>query len=101
MTYYYYFELHLYFFHAPANNAKLVQLAGWASRVYFSDNGSTAIEVALKMAFRKFSSDHGILSDIHKNENREEKCIELKVGYLLFSSFSSQIVHFLCDPYIK
>lgn len=52
---------------------------GWASRVYFSDNGSTAIEVALKMAFRKFSSDHGILSDIHKNENREEKCIELKV----------------------
>lgn len=38
-----------------------VQLfAGWASRVYFSDNGSTAIEIALKMAFRKFSFDHGI-----------------------------------------
>ncbi|KAG7021738.1 Bifunctional dethiobiotin synthetase/7,8-diamino-pelargonic acid aminotransferase, mitochondrial, partial [Cucurbita argyrosperma subsp. argyrosperma] len=33
---------------------------GWASRVYFSDNGSTAIEIALKMAFRKFSFDHGI-----------------------------------------
>ncbi|KGN65428.1 bifunctional dethiobiotin synthetase/7,8-diamino-pelargonic acid aminotransferase, mitochondrial isoform X1 [Cucumis sativus] len=33
---------------------------GWASRVYFSDNGSTAIEIALKMAFRKFSIDHGI-----------------------------------------
>ena len=35
--------------------------AGWASRAYFSDNGSTAIEIALKMAFRKFSLDHGIL----------------------------------------
>ncbi|KAK9130173.1 hypothetical protein Sjap_010660 [Stephania japonica] len=34
---------------------------GWASRAYFSDNGSTAIEIALKMAFRKFALDHGIL----------------------------------------
>ncbi|CAA6672207.1 unnamed protein product [Spirodela intermedia] len=33
---------------------------GWASRAYFSDNGSTAIEIAIKMAFRKFSLDHGI-----------------------------------------
>ncbi|KAK9864959.1 hypothetical protein WJX84_008815 [Apatococcus fuscideae] len=31
---------------------------GWASRVFFSDNGSTAIEVALKMAFRKFMADN-------------------------------------------
>nr|DAD45742.1 TPA_asm: hypothetical protein HUJ06_003972 [Nelumbo nucifera] len=36
---------------------------GWASRAFFSDNGSTAIEIALKMAFRKFSHDHGILLD--------------------------------------
>ncbi|KAG2282467.1 hypothetical protein Bca52824_053687 [Brassica carinata] len=28
---------------------------GWASRVYFSYNGSTAIEIALKMAFRPSS----------------------------------------------
>ncbi|KAJ0031304.1 hypothetical protein Pint_14193 [Pistacia integerrima] len=51
---------------------------GWASRTFFSDNGSTAIEIALKMAFRKFSSDHGILLDFFKN-NRAEKSVELKV----------------------
>lgn len=48
--------------------------AGWASRTYFSDNGSTAIEIALKMAFRKFSSDHGIL-----NDNSTERCTQLVV----------------------
>ncbi|KAL1342036.1 hypothetical protein AAHE18_09G130800 [Arachis hypogaea] len=31
---------------------------GWASRAYFSSNGSIAIEIALKMAFLKFSVDH-------------------------------------------
>ncbi|XP_044462822.1 bifunctional dethiobiotin synthetase/7,8-diamino-pelargonic acid aminotransferase, mitochondrial-like isoform X2 [Mangifera indica] len=51
---------------------------GWASRTFFSDNGSTAIEIALKMAFRKFSSDHGILLDF-LNNNRDEKSVELKV----------------------
>ncbi|GAA6013795.1 hypothetical protein JCM10207_008193 [Rhodosporidiobolus poonsookiae] len=29
---------------------------GWASRVFFSDNGSTGMEVALKMALRAFAS---------------------------------------------
>ncbi|KAL0684158.1 hypothetical protein Bca4012_051006 [Brassica carinata] len=32
---------------------------GWASRVYFSYNGSTAIEIALKMAFPLRGSYHG------------------------------------------
>ena len=37
--------------------------SGWASRVFYSDNGSTAIEVALKMAFRKYMADHQLLED--------------------------------------
>ncbi|KAJ4709362.1 Bifunctional dethiobiotin synthetase/7,8-diamino-pelargonic acid aminotransferase, mitochondrial [Melia azedarach] len=51
---------------------------GWASRAYFSDNGSTAIEIALKMAFRKFSFDHEILLDFPNND-AANKSIELKV----------------------
>ncbi|WZZ81806.1 hypothetical protein YC2023_102378 [Brassica napus] len=45
--------------------------ACWASRVYFSDNGSTAIEIALKMAFRKFCVDHETLLEF--SEGRDEK----------------------------
>ncbi|GKV18237.1 hypothetical protein SLEP1_g28647 [Rubroshorea leprosula] len=51
---------------------------GWASRVFFSDSGSTATEIALKMAFRKYSSDHGILLDLIRG-NTNERCIKLKV----------------------
>ena len=32
----------------------------WATRAFFTDNGSTAVEVALKMAFRKYAVDNGL-----------------------------------------
>nr|XP_043630610.1 bifunctional dethiobiotin synthetase/7,8-diamino-pelargonic acid aminotransferase, mitochondrial [Erigeron canadensis] len=51
---------------------------GWASRAYFSDNGSTAIEIALKMAFRKFLVDNELLLDLPQ-DNTLENGIELKV----------------------
>lgn len=35
--------------------------AGWADRVFYSDNGSTAIEIAIKMAFRKYAKDHDLI----------------------------------------
>ncbi|TVU42146.1 hypothetical protein EJB05_08537 [Eragrostis curvula] len=55
---------------------------GWASRVYYSDNGSTAIEIALKMAFRKFSNDHGILMDSEKSfRNTQFKVLALNGSY--------------------
>ncbi|KAL2464309.1 Bifunctional dethiobiotin synthetase/7 [Forsythia ovata] len=50
----------------------------WASRVYFSDNGSTAVEIALKMAFRKFLFDNEVLLDL-TNASMVERCIDLKV----------------------
>jgi hypothetical protein len=53
--------------------------ADWGSRVYFSDNGSTAIEIALKMAFRKFSVDHGLILDCHEDATTE-RSTELMVG---------------------
>lgn len=53
-------------------------MAGWASRVYFSDNGSTAIEIAIKMGFRRFSIDHGILTE-RSSDGSKEKTVELMV----------------------
>eukprot|EP00250_Pteridium_aquilinum_P016808 c23301_g1_i1 orf=265-2925(-) len=35
---------------------------GWADRVYYSDNGSTAVEIAIKMAFRKYLHDRNLLT---------------------------------------
>ncbi|ETV85711.1 dethiobiotin synthase, variant [Aphanomyces astaci] len=58
--------------HEPAVQvaAKLLDTVGrhWASRVFFSDDGSTAVEVALKMAFRTFitSSSYNSTTDSNK-----------------------------------
>ncbi|XP_045815201.1 bifunctional dethiobiotin synthetase/7,8-diamino-pelargonic acid aminotransferase, mitochondrial isoform X1 [Trifolium pratense] len=61
--------------HEPALNCAELLLQGvgkgWGSRVFFSDNGSTAIEIALKMAFRKFSVDHGLILDCHEDATNE------------------------------
>jgi dethiobiotin synthetase/adenosylmethionine--8-amino-7-oxononanoate aminotransferase len=52
--------------HEPAAEATTALLEGpgrgWASRVFYSDNGSTATEVGLKMAFRKYYVDAGLVS---------------------------------------
>eukprot|EP00127_Corallochytrium_limacisporum_P003560 Clim_evm43s150 gene=Clim_evmTU43s150 len=42
---------------------------GWANRVYLSDNGSTAIEVGIKMAIRRRIQDEGLTMD----ELRQQK----------------------------
>ncbi|KAL2977627.1 hypothetical protein AAZX31_13G078000 [Glycine max] len=68
--------------HEPALNCAELLLQGvgkgWASRTYFSDNGSTAIEIALKMAFRKFSVDHGLIVHCHE-DTTNERSTELMV----------------------
>ena len=51
--------------------------AGWASRAYFSDDGSTGMEVALKMAFRAFSKREGW----RKHADPELGVIGLKGSY--------------------
>ncbi|TDH72539.1 hypothetical protein CCR75_000795 [Bremia lactucae] len=51
---------------------------GWASRVYFSDDGSTAVEVALKMAFRKYVLDHHLnYSDFLSDGETKYKMVTL------------------------
>ncbi|KAJ7979489.1 Bifunctional dethiobiotin synthetase/7,8-diamino-pelargonic acid aminotransferase, mitochondrial [Quillaja saponaria] len=54
---------------------------GWASRTYFSDNGSTAIEIALKMAFRKYCFDHGLLKDSTTKTSPQLMVLALKGSY--------------------
>ncbi|EGF76870.1 hypothetical protein BATDEDRAFT_20952 [Batrachochytrium dendrobatidis JAM81] len=51
--------------HEPALHLadRLLETAGkgWASRVFYTDNGSTATEVALKMAFKKTTTQHNLI----------------------------------------
>ncbi|KAA8499953.1 Bifunctional dethiobiotin synthetase/7,8-diamino-pelargonic acid aminotransferase, mitochondrial [Porphyridium purpureum] len=65
--------------HAPALELADLLLNGsgkhWASRVFFSDDGSTGIEVSLKMAFRLRSKRLGL------EESPEYKIIGLQDSY--------------------
>jgi hypothetical protein len=45
---------------------------GWAERVFFSDNGSTSIEVAIKMAFRKYATDHGLCDPADSEHGKQQ-----------------------------
>ena len=53
--------------HLPALNLAETLLAGpgkgWASRVFYTDNGSTGMEVALKMALRAYTKKYPIDGD--------------------------------------
>lgn len=42
---------------------------GWASRAFFSDDGSTGMEIALKMALRAYSTRHGESLDVSAKKN--------------------------------
>uniref|UniRef100_A0A0E0I944 Dethiobiotin synthase n=1 Tax=Oryza nivara TaxID=4536 RepID=A0A0E0I944_ORYNI len=59
--------------HEPALRCAELLLGGVGK-----DNGSTAIEIALKMAFRKYACDHGIIVDSEK-DIRSEGSVHFKV----------------------
>jgi bifunctional dethiobiotin synthetase / adenosylmethionine---8-amino-7-oxononanoate aminotransferase len=69
--------------HLPALNLMETLLSskgpghGWANRVFFSDDGSTGIEVALKMALRAYSKRFGV----HDNEKKNLGVLGLKGSY--------------------
>ena len=52
---------------------------GWASRAFFSDDGSTGMEIALKMALRAYSVHRKNTLDVHQRKNLG--VLGLKGGY--------------------
>ncbi|PCH42653.1 PLP-dependent transferase [Wolfiporia cocos MD-104 SS10] len=52
---------------------------GWAARAFFSDDGSTGMEVALKMALRVFSTRQGC--DVDVKEQKKWGILGLKGSY--------------------
>lgn len=52
---------------------------GWASRVFFSDDGSTAMEVALKMALRTYCKQVG--KELNRKERQGLGILGLKGSY--------------------
>ncbi|KAK2460929.1 hypothetical protein APHAL10511_007399 [Amanita phalloides] len=70
--------------HLPALNLaeRLVRQGpgkGWASRVFYSDNGATGMEVALKMALRAYTVRHG--KSISRSEQKSLGILGLKGSY--------------------
>eukprot|EP00963_Diacronema_lutheri_P011885 scaffold1501_cov352-Pavlova_lutheri.AAC.28 len=83
--------------HAPALELSERLLRGvgrnWASRVFFSDDGSTAVEVGLKMALRKFAVDANLLD---RDENAEP--LKLHVIGLQNSYHGDTLGAMQCSP---
>ena len=53
--------------------------SGWASRVFYSDDGSTAMEVALKIAIRAYCKRYG--KELQKHEKQQLGILGLKGSY--------------------
>lgn len=52
---------------------------GWASRAFFSDDGSTGMEIAIKMALRAFSMRHG--DELSNSDKKSLGVLGLKGSY--------------------
>ena len=71
--------------HMPALNLVETLLAGpgkgWASRVFYSDNGSTGMEIALKMALRAYTKSCPPRGDVGGDRAKRLGVLGLKGSY--------------------
>ena len=71
--------------HLPALNLAETLLAGpgkgWASRVFYTDNGSTGMEVALKMALRAYTKRYPSERDVGRDRGKKLGVLGLKGSY--------------------